>query len=638
MIIKVVKFVFFGIKKEMDLFFKRAQNAAIIEFISKENKVERLPSKASEYLSAMKVLKQVKVIKKKEEKTEKDVDIYEVVRNINDFDKKIHELNELAKKLKDQMFLIKPFGDFSRKDLTNFQNNSGYVFRFFSIKKDKYIEKDLPSELIYISTEYDLDHYVAINNKNDLKKYPNMIEIIINKPIGELITKITDIQEQIKAFSNYIKNSIVYYSFIKQDFIDELNSNNLEVAKGSTRSFVTDDVFVVEAWVAKNKLGKLNEIISDLAISFEELAITKKDREPTYMENKNLSKVGEDLVVFYDAPSPKDKDPSLWVYLFFSLFFAMIVLDVGYGILYLLIGVFLKIKCAKSNNKLIKRFITLVFSLSIMTIIFGLFSGSFFGLSFSINDTMSKFCLLNYISLKKASYHFFNKDEVYHYWLERYPGVSNAKDTKDFILSVCVKNKYVILEAFKGNILLEMSLLIGIIHICLSFIRNLKKNIAGIGWIISIIGGYLYLPYFIGATSFVIFTNILPRDSAYMIGKYLLFTGIALAIIMSIIKDKLVGIKEIFTSIQIFADILSYLRIYALGLSGMIMAETFNNLGLQMPIFIGIFIIIIGHMLNLALCIMSGVIHGLRLNFIEWYHYSFEGDGKLFNPLRKLIK
>jgi len=44
--------------------------------------------------------------------------------------------------------------------------------------------------------------------------------------------------------------------------------------------------------------------------------------------------------------------------------------------------------------------------------------------------------------------------------------------------------------------------------------------------------------------------------------------------------------------------------------------------------------LILGHGLNLILGVMGGIIHGLRLNFIEWYHHSFEGDGKLFNPLR----
>ncbi len=261
MIIKVVKLVFFGIKKEMDFFFKRSQNAAIIEFISEEKKVEKMPSKASEYFSAMKILKKIKVIKKREEKAKKDIDIYELVKNINDFDKKIHELEEEQKNIKNQISLVKPFGDFSKKEIVSFENESSYVFRFFSIKRDKYEKKDLPPELIYISTEYDLDHYVAVNKKDDNKKYPNMIEIIIDKPIGDLIDDVMDIKLNISAFKKFIKDAIGYYALIKKDFIEELNEYNLYEAKDCANSFVTDDVFMVEAWVANNKLNELKKTL-----------------------------------------------------------------------------------------------------------------------------------------------------------------------------------------------------------------------------------------------------------------------------------------------------------------------------------------------------------------------------------------
>jgi V/A-type H+-transporting ATPase subunit I len=65
------------------------------------------------------------------------------------------------------------------------------------------------------------------------------------------------------------------------------------------------------------------------------------------------------------------------------------------------------------------------------------------------------------------------------------------------------------------------------------------------------------------------------------------------------------------------------------------MASTFNNLGEVLGFFIGFVVVLLGHSVNIFLGIMGGVIHGLRLNFLEWYHYSFQGGGKLFNPLRR---
>ena len=85
--------------------------------------------------------------------------------------------------------------------------------------------------------------------------------------------------------------------------------------------------------------------------------------------------------------------------------------------------------------------------------------------------------------------------------------------------------------------------------------------------------------------------------------------------------------------VQVFSDVLSYLRLYALSLAGMIMADTFNTMGLQLNFFGGILIIIFGHITNIGLSTMGATIHSLRLNFLEWYHYSWEGGGRLFNPL-----
>jgi V/A-type H+-transporting ATPase subunit I len=66
----------------------------------------------------------------------------------------------------------------------------------------------------------------------------------------------------------------------------------------------------------------------------------------------------------------------------------------------------------------------------------------------------------------------------------------------------------------------------------------------------------------------------------------------------------------------------------------MIMASTFNLIGMDLGLFGGAITILGGHLSNIAVSIMGGVIHGLRLNFLEWYHYSFEGGGRLFHPLK----
>ena len=147
----------------------------------------------------------------------------------------------------------------------------------------------------------------------------------------------------------------------------------------------------------------------------------------------------------------------------------------------------------------------------------------------------------------------------------------------------------------------------------------------------------MFFPKILSATSIIHFMGIIPRVEAFEVGQQLFWGGIALALILAFIQNKWAGLIELSKPIELFADILSYLRLYALGLAAMILAGTFNDMGMRLGFAAGFFVILMGHIVNIAVSIMGGTIHGLRLNFIEWYHHSFEGGGKLFNPL-KLMK
>jgi len=187
-------------------------------------------------------------------------------------------------------------------------------------------------------------------------------------------------------------------------------------------------------------------------------------------------------------------------------------------------------------------------------------------------------------------------------------------------------------------VLLELSLLIGTIHIAISFILNLRRNWAGVGWLLFLIGGYLWAPLILKSTSLIYFTDLITKALAIQVGGFLLSCSLPLVLILALIQHKLAGIKEIAGIIGIFGDVLSYLRLYALALAGMVLSQTFNGFSAQFGLVLGIFLIIFGHLVNITMSIMGGMIHGLRLNFLEWYNHCFEGGGKLFNPLRLFKK
>lgn len=106
----------------------------------------------------------------------------------------------------------------------------------------------------------------------------------------------------------------------------------------------------------------------------------------------------------------------------------------------------------------------------------------------------------------------------------------------------------------------------------------------------------------------------------------------------SALQFVLQGAKSLTQVTKLFGDVLSYMRLFALGLASASLAITFNqlaqaniNLG-GIALVGGILILLFGHLVNLLLAIMGGVVHGLRLNFIEFYNWSEPGEGYPYAP------
>jgi V/A-type H+-transporting ATPase subunit I len=642
MIVNTHKFLIYGPKEEMDRFFSLAQRASFLEFIGIwHKKALELPDVAKKMISALKILR----LRKGKEEVDREVAI---PGDPAVFTEKVVEMNHSLERLQEEervlladIARIAPFGNFSKEDIASLAKEGKRIIQFFCMKSDHALETTLPPEVIYIGTEYDLDYYVAINQEK--KQYPRMIEMQVDRPASELRERLSDVREQIHHIEKILKSYAAHIDFLSEGLSDHLNAHHLESAKHDASRLMQDSLFAIEAWVPETRIKGLEGLLSGLkGVSYEEIAIEPMDRVPTCIENTGNAKVGEDLIKVYDIPATTDKDPSKWVLVFFAVFFAMIISDAGYGLLYLALAFFLKWKFPNVTG-VGKRMIKLVFILSMATIVWGVFTASFFGIEISPNNPYRKISPLHYLAQRKAEYIMQTKDDVYQQYVKRFPALAEAKDGHDFLMKASVeqdgKIQYVALSNFYDNILMELALVIGILHLSLSFARFFFRHWAGVGWIAFLIGGYLYLPTSVlDATPIVTFLGWVPVKIAHVVGEQLLYVGFGLAVLLTLIqKGVAASMLEAVNVIQVFSDVLSYLRLYALGLAGVVVAATFNSLASNFGFVFGLFVILAGHTVNLVLCVMSGAIHGLRLNFLEWYRYSFEGGGKLFNPLR-LIK
>lgn len=634
----VKKFLFVGIEDERAAFFERAQDAGIIHFIkNKSSMIQGIPDSVQNIVKAIKVVRGLPPAEQEELEDYSPAD--SIVEKILILNQKLEALNEEFRIVSLEKSRVEPFGDFTIEDISYIEKEAKRHVQFYVAKRGFAEKGELPPEVIYVTSDNGLDYFVAFNKQG--KQYPKLIEVNINRSLGSLKVRLEEMSTEKHDIEQQLKTLAKYNQFLHHALTYKLNDFHLKEATDNVQFPIENKmIFAAEGWVPAHKISELQKLVSEMNIHIEEIASNSNETPPTYLENKGASRLGEDLVHIYDTPSHRDQDPSIWVLIFFSLFFAMIIGDGGYGLVMLLVSLYIRNKHSKLS-KAGKRVLDLFTILSFSVIAWGVLTTSFFGVTIAPDNEVRKVSLMSWLVEKKVEYVMAEKGETYHEWVHEFPQLENVSNPTEFLMQAQTTShnglvSYDVYNKFADNIMMEMALMVGVIHVILSMLRYIRRNPQNIGWVIFLIGAYLYIPYFLDASSILNFVFGINRDAAAKNGIYLMSLGGSLAFVIALFKHKLLGLLEPTVVIQIFGDVLSYLRLYALGLAGSLMTATMNEMAASVPLVFGIIILVLGHAINIVLAIQGGVIHGLRLNFLEWYHYSFEGDGKLFNALKKL--
>ena len=324
---------------------------------------------------------------------------------------------------------------------------------------------------------------------------------------------------------------------------------------------------------------------------------TKQDNPPIALKGNRFTRMFTVLTDMYGRPDYDEFDPTPYLSVFFLLFFAMCMGDAGYGLALILIGLFLR----KSEG--MKDLAPLVMTLGAGTFVIGTVMHTFFGYD-----------------------------------------ISGASWVPDWLKKCMVTGN---IAGFDANMVL--SIVIGVIHLCLAFLLKgiyaTKKNgfmnsLGTWGWTLLIVGGVI-----VGAVSL---TGVLDSTVTKWIIIALGVVSAAGIFLLSDIhrnpfKNIGPGLWETYnTAPGLLGDVLSYLRLYALGLAGGMLGKAFNDIA-AMTLGDGGFgfgwiacalIFVIGHTLNLAMCCLGAFVHPLRLNFLEFFKNSgYEGKGRMYRPI-----
>lgn len=304
------------------------------------------------------------------------------------------------------------------------------------------------------------------------------------------------------------------------------------------------------------------------------------------------------------VPGYREYDISFWFLAFFTLFFAMIIGDAGYGLIFLIGTIVLRIKMKKNTNATL-----LLFVLSVATVIWGAMTGTWLGLEGAMKVPFLKALVV--------------------------PGFANYPEY--FGVSTTAAQNNVMKFCFS----------IGVIQLALACIMNIRKKLSGkdlswlsdLGWLLAICALYFMVLYLvIGEQANLLLVAIVVGIGFLMV---VLFGGMS--------PDKTfgqglkAGVGDAFTvflnTISAFGNVMSYIRLFAVGMASLAIAQSFNDMaaGFHGPlIIVGAVIMIIGHVLNIVMGFLSVVVHGVRLNLLEFSgQLGMEWSGTAYEPFRQ---
>lgn len=366
-----------------------------------------------------------------------------------------------------------------------------------------------------------------------------------------------------------------YVSAQSEDFSALLTANERNTTEVNGR------LFVLKAWLVEKKVPALTDLSQQWAFAFVADDPEPDDQPPTLLQPPRGFAAGADLAAVYQLPDYRSWDPSVHLYLSFALFFAMILSDAGYALL-------LAVGLALSWKKLPAAMAGLLRFMLAGAAIWGVMVGSYFGYEAPAPSLLNQLAVI---------------------------------DLNDY------------------NAMMQLSVLIGVGHIILANLsvalsqrQHWSVWLPALGWVgISVSGCVFWL---------------LPGQS----GLATVLAAASALLILAFASERPVtdgksallritdGLLKLTSLSKLFGDVLSYMRLFALGLASASLALTFNNLAADayasnsgLGLLTGSLIFLTGHVINLALGIMSGVVHGLRLNFIEFYNWGAPGEGYAYS-------
>lgn len=605
MISPMTKYSFVLLCGQTEEFLSKIQELGVIDITRSLKPIdetsEKLLAEADEVKKALSVLKNCKG------EPEKASVPGCSAKDVLDTDERIAELRGELTSAKKELVARKPWGEFSSEDLQKLEAK-GLQIRFYSCPKKKFDASwgDIQPLQVISETESTV-FFVTVAPAGEQYSFPIEPVAAPAGSVNEAEKTLADLQDRLDGENRKLANLKSCIGNLEKTYADRLGELDLYFAEAATEKAVDNYVTVLTGFAPVEDDDRLRKAFDELGVYYTAEAATKEDNPPIKLHNNWFARNFEVLTGMYGMPVYDEFDPTPVLGPFFMLFFAMCMGDAGYGIVLMLIALYMKLKMQDSS---LGKMFRLIGFLGGMTFFVGLFLGTFFGMS-----------------------------------------ILSASWAPSWLKALCVDGWFPDGKIAGFPVQMVLAVAIGVLHICLAMIIKtvnftkrfgFSKTISTWGWTTLIVGGIVVISLgMIEVLSAEVFKWVIIALAAV--------SGLAIFVFNTPGRNPLVnigsGLWDTYNmATGLLGDVLSYIRLYALGLAGGMLGNAFNIMGtmildIPVPVVNWVFCIVIlifGHVLNLAMACLGAFVHPLRLTFVEYFKNSgYEGTGAKYNPLVK---
>ena len=525
-------------------------------------------------------------------------------RGVRDAIEKKESLNQAIGAANTELDRISAWGDFSPEDVKALKNE-GFDLHFYRMGSKEFQDavNDENIRLIRLAPVDKMDTVAVFGTLPP--EIPATEFMLPEHSASELKEQIENSKKGIAECEETLKAASIYEASFDDQMVKLQNRMNFSAAGNTAQS---DEDFVwLSGYIPEADMDKFKAAAAEKSLAWAVEDVSEEDEHiPTKVKYNKVSGLIKPVFdILGILPGYREQDISLWFFLFFTLFFAMIIGDGGYGVLILLGTIVLHVKQKKVTNVTF-----LLYVLSIATVIWGALTGTWFGMESAMKVPILKAMVFPSI----ATY-------------PEYFGLT-ANDSQ--------------------NAIMKFSFSIGAVQMALGSILAIKKKmpakdlswVADAGWTIAVIAMYLL------ALNLVIHEDIDLKPVFTLIG--IAFVLVVLFGGMSPDKSFGDGLKaglggaftQFLNTISCFGNVMSYIRLFAVGMAGVAISQSFNGIaaGMHGPMMIvGVVVVLVGHALNIVMCFLSVVVHGVRLNVLEFSGQAgLEWTGIPYEPFKKV--